>query len=220
MSELRTVVGWVAEEVADEFPELRLCEAHVQAAPGPSPDGVQERLDAMSNRLRGAQAIALRQIPVPAAYRVFYRHVGLDPDADRTPAEAAMLDRLFHGGFRSENLVDDALLIALVETGVPVWALDAARVEGPLGIRLTGEGERLGRDEQAPALPAGRLVVADAEGPVAVLFGELAHGHGVTLATEAMRLFTVQVAGVPSIHVEEALWICAEVLYSTGTISS
>ena len=204
--------GWVDAEVADEFPELRLFELAVDARPGRTPRSVQERLRYLSSRFRGPQAVAQRQQPVPWAYRVFYRHVGLDPDADRTPAEAAMLDRLMHGGFKSDNLLDDALLVALVETGVPIWALDAAKVDGTLGVRVAEEGEHLGRAEAAPPVPAGRLVVADARSPLAVLFGELAPGHGVTGDTASMRLFSVQVAGVPAIHVEEALFQCSEIL--------
>jgi len=204
--------GWVDAEVADEFPELRLFELAVDARPGRTPRSVQERLRYLSSRFRGPQAVAQRQQPVPWAYRVFYRHVGLDPDADRTPAEAAMLDRVMHGGFKSDNLLDDALLVALVETGVPIWALDAAKVDGTLGVRVAEEGEHLGRAEAAPPVPAGRLVVADARSPLAVLFGELAPGHGVTRDTASMRLFSVQVAGVPAIHVEEALFQCSEIL--------
>ena len=204
--------GWVDAEVADEFPELRLFELAVDARPGRTPRSVQERLRYLSSRFRGPQAVAQRQQPVPWAYRVFYRQVGLDPDADRTPAEAAMLDRLMHGGFKSDNLLDDALLVALVETGVPIWALDAAKVDGTLGVRVADEGEHLGRAEDAPPVPAGRLVVADARSPLAVLFGEVAPGHGVTRDTASMRLFSVQVAGVPAIHVEEALFQCSEIL--------
>ena len=48
------------------------------------------------------------------------------PTTSRTPVEAAVVDRLLHGGFRSRGLLDDALLLAVVETGVPVWALDDA----------------------------------------------------------------------------------------------
>ena len=205
-------MGWVNAEVADEFPELRLLELPVKAQSGRSPRSVRDRLKHLSNRFRGAQAVAQRQQPVPWAYRVFYRHVGLDPDAERTPAEAATLERLVKGGFKSENLLDDALLIALVETGVPIWALDETRVEGTLGIRLALPDERLGRAEDAPPVPAGRLVVADDGVPLAVLFGELAPAAGVTAETTAMRLFSVQVDGVPSIHVEEALWQCADIL--------
>jgi DNA/RNA-binding domain of Phe-tRNA-synthetase-like protein len=154
----------------------------------------------------------MRQEPIPWAYRVFYRHIGLDPDADRTPVEEAAVQRLLQGAFKARNRLDDALLIALVETGVPIWALDAAAVDGPLGIRLTADRERLGRAPAAPAIPSGRLVVADAASPLAVLFGDPAPGHGVTSDTTRMTLFSLQVQGVPEIHVEEALHSCVALL--------
>jgi DNA/RNA-binding domain of Phe-tRNA-synthetase-like protein len=207
-------LGWTAGEVREEFPELRLWTLLVPARSGRTSAGLRQRLKLLSDRFHGAKAVALRQDPIPHAYRVFYRHVGLDPDADRIPVEQAVLDRLMHGGFKSHNLLDDALVIALVETGVPVWALDDERLDGPLGIRLAGEGEVLGRTPVAPAVRPGRIVVADAASPLAELFGALAPGHGVGPETTAMRLFSVQVAGVPQIHVEEALWNVAEALDS------
>jgi len=204
--------GWVDDDVRAEFPELRLLSVAVDRGSGRSSRGVKHRLRGMSDRFRGSHAVTMRQDPVPWAYRVFYRHIGLDPDADRTPVEAAALERLIQGAFKSRNLLDDALTIALVETGVPIWALDADRVQGALGIRTTSRPERLGRDAAATGLAAGRLVVADERSALAVLFGELAPGHGVTQHTQRMRLFTVQVAGVPQIHVEEALYDCVSVL--------
>ena len=102
----------------------------------------------------------MRTQPVPHAYRAFFRQIGLDPDASRIPSEEAAVARLLQGGFRSRDLLADALLIGLVETGVPVWALDADLVDaGGLGIRTTVTGERFGSVE--PPLPEGRLVVAD-----------------------------------------------------------
>jgi DNA/RNA-binding domain of Phe-tRNA-synthetase-like protein len=204
--------GWVAGEVAAEFPELRLLELEVECVPGKSPKEIRQQLKDMSDRFKGAQAVALRRQPVPWAYRVFFRQIGLDPDTTRTPIEAAAVDRLLKGGWRSRNIVDDALTIALVETGVPIWALDAERVEGDLGIRTATTGEPLGRAADAPPLPVGRLVVADDSTPLAVLFGELAPGHGVTPETRRVTLFCVQVAGVPPIHAEEALFTCATIL--------
>lgn len=210
--ELALVAGPVAPAVREEFPELRLLSLTVDHRPGRSPRGVKDRLKTLSSRFRGAQAIAMRQDPIPWAYRVFYRHIGLDPDAQRTPVEEAAVQRLLHGGFRSRNLLDDALLISLVETGVPMWALDADRLDGALGVRLAAPGERLGRDPEAHELPSGRLVVADEASPVAVLFGDLARGHGVSRDTRRMTLFSLQVGGVPAIHVEEAFWSCLAVL--------
>ncbi len=200
MSAQEPVLGWVADAVRADLPELRLWSLAVAAAPGRSDAGLKARLRLLSDRFGGARAIALRRDPVPHAYRVLFRHVGLDPDTDRTPIEAAVLQRLVHGGFRSAGRLEDALTIALVETGVPVWALDAARVDGPLGI----------------ALADGRLAVADARGPVCELFAEVGPEHAVTPATTAMLLFTVQPAGVPAIHVEEALWLVAEALDPGG----
>jgi DNA/RNA-binding domain of Phe-tRNA-synthetase-like protein len=209
--------GWCAPEVEDELPGVRLLVAEVSVAragavTAGSPPDVLARLRELSNRLRGAAAVAVRRQPVPAAYRVFFRHIGLDPDLMRTPIEAAVLERMLRGGFLSGGLLEDVLLIALVDTGVPVWALDAEAVEGPLGIRSSAAGEQLGRSPEAPPLPAGRLVVADAGGPLAVLFGELAPGHAPVARTRRLTLFAVQVAGVPEVYVEEALWNCSAAL--------
>jgi DNA/RNA-binding domain of Phe-tRNA-synthetase-like protein len=204
--------GWIAPELAAEFPELRLHTLTFAARSGRSPAPLRERLRELSDRFRGPQAVVMRQQPVPWAYRVFFRHIGLDPDEHRTPVEALALERLKAGGFRSRSLLDDALTIAVMETGVPVWALDADSVTGELGLRPAARGERFGTGEYAPDLPAGRLLVADDAGPVGVLFGALAPGRGVGAETTRMTLISVQVAGVPDIHVEEALWTVADIV--------
>lgn len=204
--------GWIDARLAEEFPELRLATAGVECAPGRSPEGLRRQLRHLSDRMTGAKAIKLRSEPIPSAYRVFYRLIGLDPDQTRTPVEDAALGRLFVGGYRSHGLVDDALLLALVETGVPIYAVDEDTLAGPLGVRLSRPGERLGQGEHDPDLAPGRLVVADPEQPVAVLFGPIAPGHRVTKASRRLRLMAVGVAGVPAIHVEEALFACAEAL--------
>jgi DNA/RNA-binding domain of Phe-tRNA-synthetase-like protein len=131
----------------------------------------------------------------------------------RIPSEEAAVARLLHGGFHSTDLVEDALLIGLVETGVPVWALDAAGVDaGGLGIRTAVDGDRLGVTEYGSFLAPGTLAVADSRCIHAPLFGEVAPGHGVSARTSRIVLFAVGVPGVPAIHVEEALWVCVEVL--------
>jgi len=208
----QTRAGWVDTELLEEFPELRLFTVEVPAPPRRSTAALRGQLRTLSSRFNGAHAITMRRQPIPHAYRVFYRHIGLDPDTTRTPIEAAAVERLMRGGFESRSRLDDALLLALVETGVPVWALDAATLDGPLGIRPARDGERLGSGDLADELPSGRLVVADAAGPVAILFGELAPSSTPGVQTRDLQIFTVQVAGVPAIHVEEALWTCASAL--------
>jgi hypothetical protein len=210
-------LGWCAREVEEELPGLRLLiggALHTRPQPltGGSPPDVRRRLSELSNRFRGARAVGIRREPVPAAYRVFFRHIGLEPDTVRTPIEAAVLERMLRGGFLSHGLLEDVLLIALVDTGVPVFALDAELVQGQLGIRASREGERLGRATDAPALPAGRLVVADSSAALAILFGELAPGLEPQSGTRRLALFAVQVDGVPDLFAEEALWACRAAL--------
>lgn len=204
--------GWVDRELALEFPELRLVSV-VAPAPGRrTPSALRERLALLADRFHGARALTLRREPVPHAYRVFFRHVGLDPDVQRTPVEAAALDRLVQGGFASRGPLEDALIVAVVETGVPVSAVDDERLEGPLGLRGARAGERLGEGEYAADLAPGRVIVADAAGPVAVLFGDVAASHRPGRDCARLRLFAVAVPGVPALHVEEALFGCAEAL--------
>ena len=202
--------GWVARDLAAEFPELRLLHTAVEARPARSPDPVRRRLRNLADRYTGGKAVTLRQQPVPWAYRVFFRQVGIDPDEHRTPVEAIALERMRAGGFPSRNLLDDALLIATVETSVPLVALDDEKVEGPLGLRLSEPDERLGGDGRP--LSTRQVVIADAERSVGVLFADLAEGRGVHPHTRRMRIAAVQVKGVPDVSVEEALWIVAEVL--------
>ena len=190
--------GRIAPAVAAEFPALALWRLDVDALGGRSPDEVRERLRDLANRFRGAEAMLMRTRPIPHAYRVFFRHIGLDPDAQRTPVEQRALERLMHGGFRSAGVVEDGLTIAIMETGVPVWALDAAALRGELEVR---ESE-----------PGGRLVIADEGGPVAVLFGDTVAHHAVRRETRRVALVSIQVAGVSSIHVEEALWLAATIV--------
>jgi DNA/RNA-binding domain of Phe-tRNA-synthetase-like protein len=205
VNELVAATGFVEPGVHEEFPGLRLCWTTVEARLGPSPRAVKQRLRALSNRVHGATVVAMRTQPIPHAYRAFFRQIGLDPDADRIPSEEAAVMRLMHGGFRSTGIVGDALLIGLVETGVPVWALDGELVdEGGLGIRTTRAGEPFGSPERP--LPEGRLVVADATRIHAILFGEIALGHEVGPRSNRVTLYAVAVDGVPAIHVEEALW--------------
>jgi DNA/RNA-binding domain of Phe-tRNA-synthetase-like protein len=198
--------GYVDATLRAEFPDLGLVYTEVPVRPRRSPPEVRERLRIASDRFTGAKAVTLRQQPIPWAYRVFFRHVGIDPDERRTPIEAIALERMRAGGFQSRNLVDDALLLATLETGVPVLAFDAAAVDGELGLRVSPGGESLG---ELP-LSSGQVVVADGVRALAVLFGETAEGCGVQPSSQRMLLVGVRVKGVPEVSIEEALWVAAE----------
>jgi DNA/RNA-binding domain of Phe-tRNA-synthetase-like protein len=202
--------GWVAAELREEFPGLALRYLTVGRASGRTSRAAKERLRILSSRFSGAQAINLRHQPIPWAYRVFFRHIGLDPDEQPTPIEQLALERMRDGGFRSHSLLDDALTIATVESSVALRAFDADRVSGRPGIRPSEPGESL--EGRPGELPAGTLVVADEQRPLSLLFGALASGRGVGPRSSRTLLVAVQVTGVPEIAVEEALWLAAGVL--------
>lgn len=184
--------GAVDPVVAADVPGLALWELTAPAGLRRGRDpGVRDRLRELAGRITGAVVIEARQDEIVHAYRVCFRHVGLDPDVDRTPYEAALLERLRHGGFPSRDVLTDALLLALLDTKVAVVAFDDAGLAG--GLRVTvGEGP-------------GTIVVADEAQPVAPLFGPPLGDLAPTRETEVARLAAVTPGGVPAIAAWEAL---------------
>jgi DNA/RNA-binding domain of Phe-tRNA-synthetase-like protein len=202
--------GWIAPDLAEEFPGLSIASTSLESATGRSPEALKERLRLLSDRIAGAQAIQLRQKPIPWAYRVFFRHIGLDPDTTRTPIEQLIFERMHDGRFKSRNRVDDALTIGMVEVGVALRAFDADRVEGRLGLRLSGEGE--GFEGRVSPLPGGTIVVADEKRALGILFDRTAEGRGVKRGTGRVLVAAIGVRGVPDIALEEALWVAGSAL--------
>jgi len=189
------VPGPVDPVVAAEHPGLAVASARVPFAPGPTPPEVRERLRRAADRWRGAQAVALRTRPVPWAYRVLFRHLGLDPDVTRTPVEALVLERLLHGGLRAHGMPADALALATLETGVALYALDAAHVAGEVGIALHDH-----------------IALADDTGPIAALFSPPGPPYAPGRDTQALLLVAVVPPDVPALFVEEAVWTAAAAL--------
>jgi len=203
--------GWVEPGLAAELPGLGIRYAVVDGGPTRTPPQVRHRLRALSDRFAGPQAIHLRHQAIPRAYRVFFRHIGLDPDEQRTPVERLALERMFHGGFPSRNLLDDAIAIAIVESGVALRAFDAERLGGAPGIRPAGPGDELGGRALAP----GTLVLTDELRPLDLLFGETAGAPcEPTRRTRRALIAAIGVRGVPEIALEEAIWLAASVIRS------
>lgn len=202
--------GWIDPALAEEFPGLSIVSTVLEASAGRSPEALRERLRSLSDRIGGPQAIQLRQQPIPWAYRVFFRHIGLDPDTTRTPVEQLIFERIHDGSFKSRNRVDDALTIGMVEVGVALRAFDADRTEGRIGLRLSAEGE--GFEGRVSPLPDGTIVVADEERPLGILFDRTADGRGVRKGTSRVLLAAIGVRGVPDIALEEALWVAGSAL--------
>jgi DNA/RNA-binding domain of Phe-tRNA-synthetase-like protein len=202
--------GWVTSELSQEFPGLTLLSTVVAGGAGRSPEALKQQLRDLSNRFGGAQAIMLRQRPIPHAYRVFFRHIGLDPDKTPTPVEQVALDRMHDGSFKSHDRVFDALTVGMAEVGVALTAFDADKVDGRLGLRLSAPKE--GFEGRTSALPTGTIVIADEQRPLAILFGKQAEGRGVTKKTTRTALVAIGVRGVPDIAMEEGLWVAASAI--------
>jgi DNA/RNA-binding domain of Phe-tRNA-synthetase-like protein len=202
--------GWIDPGLAEEFPGLTIASTALETKVGRSPEALREQLRLLSDRIAGAQAIQLRQKPIPWAYRVFFRHIGLDPDTTRTPIEQLIFERIHDGRFKSRNRVDDALTIAMVEVGVGLRAFDADRVEGGVGLRLSAKGE--GLEGRVSPLPDGTIVIADEKRPLGILFDRTAEGRGVSRSTRRVLLVAIGVRGVPDIAMEEALWVAGSAL--------
>jgi DNA/RNA-binding domain of Phe-tRNA-synthetase-like protein len=185
--------GLVSSEVAAEHPGLWLVWTEVAVEPGRTPRELRDRLRRMADRMTGAEAIAMRQREVPHAHRVFFRHIGLDPDVVRTPVEALVLRRMSEGGLQPQGLISDALTVAVLETGVGVWAFDG----------LVGAP----RIEQAD----GELVLADEEGRLGLLFGEPSRAVP-NRDTRRVALVAIAVPGVADLFVHEALWTAWDIL--------
>jgi TetR/AcrR family transcriptional regulator len=195
----------VANDLRGDFPELGIWTAELSATAAPSPDAVLRRLAASGDRLTGADAIGTRTESTPWAYRVFARRLGIDPDAAERAVEAAAMLR---GHIDPAGVLpDDAQLIAVAETGVPVLAFDSDRIDGDLWLRRAAVGEEVGHHPVEP----GRPVLADRSRVLAAPFGPADPAAAVTADTERITLVALQVKGVPDLGVEEALWTVVEI---------
>ncbi len=188
-------IGWIDHKLAAEFPELSLRYVVGHARLEASPPELVGQLADLSTRFRGQQAIALPTKPIPSAYRVFFRQVGLDPDVHRSPVEAVSYDRVMRGTYPSFNRVTDAIRATIVETHIALGALDADTISGPLGIRPGEDGV---------------LTVVDADHSLGPLFGPPEHDFELNANTQRVAVTAVGVAGIPTWQLDHALWRVAD----------
>jgi DNA/RNA-binding domain of Phe-tRNA-synthetase-like protein len=171
----------------------------------------------LAGRYTGAKVVQARQDEIPWAYRVLWRRLGVDPDVDRTPVEQLMLERLEAGGLPSHGMPDDAIVVATLETGIPVCVFDASAVEGKLGLRPAVAGERLGAEDGLP-LRGGEVVYADERRPVARLSGEVAPDCAAGDGTTSMLVCVLAAASVSQMTLDEALWTASDLLETAGRL--
>ncbi len=126
--------------------------------------------------------------PRYTACRVGGVQVGESPDWMKRRLEAQ--------GLRPINVVVDITNYVLMETGQPLHAFDAGKLQGDIRIRRAAAGESiLALDGKSYLLDPENLVIADGSGPVAiagVMGGEFS---GVTEATTDLILESAEFAG-------------------------
>ena len=207
--------GWVAPELAQELPGLEVFWLTVDAAPARTPEPIRRRMRDLADRITGAKVVQSRRDSVPWSYRVLWRRLGVDPDVDRTPVEALMVQRLEYGGLPSRGMPNDAIVVATLETGVPIVVVDAARVSGRPGLRPAATGEAIGADRP---LRGGEVIYADERAPLARLDGEVATDVAVGDGTTSMLVCALAASAVSRLEIDEALWTAARMLEAIGRV--
>ncbi len=132
---------------------------------------------------RAAQAARTGTAGDPARARALYRRFGSDPTKTR-PSSEALLRRLKKGEPlpRVNSLVDVANAMS-VQLQVPVGLYDLDKVKGELSVRLGTEGEGYTGIGKEHVNVAGRLCVADDDGPCGNPTSDSARTM-ITIATE------------------------------------
>ncbi|HEV8359077.1 MAG TPA: phenylalanine--tRNA ligase beta subunit-related protein [Candidatus Thermoplasmatota archaeon] len=199
-----SLVG-IAPVVRANFPslDLRACVLaglRVTRAPVASEDALAD--------VRAKRTLeGLRDDPLFRAYRDFYWRLGIDPTKQR-PSGEALNRRVLQGKELPQiNAFVDAYNLASLETGVPIAAFDAGRLEGGVELRFARAGEdfvSIGQD-QREVLQGHELVVADAARVIAFYPHRDSDATKVTDATTDVLLVACGAPGVPTEALDDAL---------------
>ncbi|MFM8363791.1 MAG: phenylalanine--tRNA ligase subunit beta, partial [Verrucomicrobiota bacterium] len=105
------------------------------------------------------------------------------------PSPKWLADRLAAVGLRPINNIVDITNYVLFELGQPLHAFDAAKISGDIRVRPATEAESFqALDGKTYQLPAGSLVIADDQGPVALAGVMGGESSGVTESTTDILL--------------------------------
>jgi DNA/RNA-binding domain of Phe-tRNA-synthetase-like protein len=143
-----------------------------------------------------------------AAVRRMYKQLGIDPTRTR-PSSEALLRRVRRGDPlpRVNTLVDVCNWCSL-ERQLPYGLYDLDRVRGPIELRVGRQGEEYAGIRKDVVHVAGRLTLADADGP----FGNPTSDSARTMVTPSTRRVLIVIfapAGTPAARLAEALDLTA-----------
>ncbi len=121
-----------------------------------------------------------------AAVRTMYKRVGIDPTRTR-PSNEALLRRIRKGGAIPRiNALVDIINWCSVELQLPYGLYDASRIRGDVTIRLGRDGEEYAGIRKDVVHVAGRITVADDEGPFGNPTSDSARTMVTTATTQAL----------------------------------
>lgn len=117
------------------------------------------------------------------AVRAMYRRIGLDPTKTR-PSNEALLRRVRRGDpFPRVNRLVDAVNLCSLQCQLPYGVYDRAALSGDISLRLGREGEAYAGIRKETVHVAGRVTVADTQGP----FGNPTSDSARAMVTRATR---------------------------------
>jgi DNA/RNA-binding domain of Phe-tRNA-synthetase-like protein len=127
---------------------------------------VSARAPALDALLADAEAAVRARPPAETAgVRTMYKRVGLDPTKTR-PSNEALLRRILKGGAIPRiNAMVDVVNWCSVEFQLPYGLYDASCIRGNVTMRLGRDGEEYAGIRKDVVHVAGRIAVADDEGP-------------------------------------------------------
>jgi len=148
-----------------------------------------------------------------AAVRTMYKRVGIDPTKTR-PSNEALLRRVRKGDALPRiNSAVDIVNWCSLEFQLPYGLYDAAKIAGDVTMRLGREGEKYAGIRKDDVNVAGRITVADGQGP----FGNPTSDSARTMVTPATTELLVVVyapAEIPQSQLDRVVRITAERLAS------
>jgi DNA/RNA-binding domain of Phe-tRNA-synthetase-like protein len=148
------------------------------------PVRVLERAATLDGPLRAAAARmrgVVESADITAAVRTMYKRVGLDPTKTR-PSSEALLRRVRRGDeLPRVNSLVDVINWCSLESQLPFGLYDLDRIRGVVTLRLGTEGEAYAGIRKDAVHLAGRLTLADDDGP----FGNPTSDSARTMITTA-----------------------------------
>jgi DNA/RNA-binding domain of Phe-tRNA-synthetase-like protein len=148
---------------------------------------VSGRAPVLDALLADAEARVRARPPAdPAAVRTMYKRVGLDPTKTR-PSNEALRRRILKGGAIPRiNAMVDVVNWCSVEFQLPYGLYDASCIRGNVTMRLGRDGEEYAGIRKSVVHVAGRIAVADAQGPFGNPTSDSARTMVTTATTDAL----------------------------------